>query len=271
MAIMQASEFVRRLKEVAEEYETLYVYCAFGAPLTAENKARYIKEHSYNKKADRAKMINAADEDTFGFDCSGLIKGILWDWDGDLSRQYGGAKYESNGVKDLGANFLIQACSKVSSDFSNIEVGEALWKQGHIGVYIGDGLAVECTPSWKNGVQITAVANMGSKSSYNGQKWSKHGKLPYIEYDVKAVQPATDVARKRDTALSGTYIVNAPVGLHIRAGASTKKTSFGVLPGGTKVRNYGYYNVAEDGSKWLYVSAPNGRSGYCSMKYLKKC
>lgn len=270
MAVMQASEFVRRLKEVAEKYETLYVYCAFGAPLTAENKARYIKEHSYNKKADRSKMINAADEDTFAFDCSGLIKGILWDWDGDLSRQYGGANYASNGVPDIGANFLIKECTDVSSDFSNLTVGEALWKQGHIGVYIGDGLAVECTPSWKNGVQITAVANMGSKSGYNSQKWSKHGKLPYIEYDVKTVQPKAEVARKKDSSLSGTYLVNAPTGLHIRAGASTKKTSFGVLKNSTKVTNYGYFNVDTDGTKWLYVVA-NGKTGYCSMKYLKKC
>ena len=56
---------------------------------------------------------------------------------------------------------------------------------GHIGVYIGDGLAVEATPAWKDGVQITAVYNIGKKSGYNGRSWTKHGKLPYIAYEAE--------------------------------------------------------------------------------------
>jgi murein L,D-transpeptidase YcbB/YkuD len=54
---------------------------------------------------------------------------------------------------------------------------------GHIGVYVGDGLAVECTPKWKDGVQITAVHNIGKKKGYNGRAWAKHGKLPYLAYE----------------------------------------------------------------------------------------
>ena len=59
-----------------------------------------------------------------------------------------------------------------------MEVGEVVWTTGHIGIYIGDGLAVECTPKWKNCVQITAVANIGSKSGYNARTWKKHGHMP---------------------------------------------------------------------------------------------
>ena len=63
-----------------------------------------------------------------------------------------------------------------------MEVGEALWVKGHIGIYIGNGLAVECTPSWENKVQVTAVKNIGAKSGYNARTWTKHGKLPYVTY-----------------------------------------------------------------------------------------
>lgn len=59
---------------------------------------------------------------------------------------------------------------------------------GHIGVYIGDGLAVECQPAWKNGVQITACNC--TKAGYNRRNWTKHGKLPYIEY-VEETAPQT--------------------------------------------------------------------------------
>lgn len=199
--VMKASEFVKRLKDVATNYKTLYVMGCFGAPMTAANKERYCKNHEYNQRAARTKMIQAASEDTFGFDCVCLIKGILWGWSGNKSKGYGGATYASNGVPDIGADSMIKVCSGVTTDFSKIEVGEAVWCSGHIGVYIGDGLAVECTPAWKNKVQITAVGNIGSKSGYNTRKWTKHGKLPYIEYDVKG---STAPATSGSTTVTGT-------------------------------------------------------------------
>ena len=179
---MNNKEFVEKLKAVANDYKTLYVMGCFGAPMNSANKTRYCNNYDYNKKESRAAMIKAASADTFGFDCVCLIKGILWGWCGDKGKTYGGAVYASNGVPDVSADSMIQLCKNVSTDFSSLAVGEALWINGHIGVYIGDGLAVECTPNWKNGVQITAVGNLGAKSGYNTRKWTKHGKLPYIEY-----------------------------------------------------------------------------------------
>ena len=191
--VMKASEFVAKLNDVAKNYKTLYVMGCFGAPMTNANKKRYTKNHEYNTREARTKMINAASSDTFGFDCVNLIKGILWGWSGDASKSYGGAKYKANEVKDVNANSMIALCDDVTTDFSHIEVGEAVWCKGHIGVYVGDGLAIECTPAWKNNVQITAVKNIGTKSGYNARTWTKHGKLPYIEYDV------TDVPKKVTT------------------------------------------------------------------------
>lgn len=182
-------EFVEILKSIATDYKTLYVLGCFGSPLNDANKERYSKNNSYNKKSARTKKINAASAETFGFDCSNLIKGVLWGWNGDKLKSYGGAKYGSNNVPDINADTMISKCSNVSTDFSNIEVGEAVWIKGHIGVYIGDGLAVECIAKWDDGVQITAVSNIGKKSGYNSRKWTKHGKLPYIEYIAEQVKP----------------------------------------------------------------------------------
>lgn len=173
-------DLANRLRSVATDYKTLYVMGCFGAPMTQKNKARYTKNHSYNKQAERTKMINAATEDTFGFDCVCLIKGILWGWCGDVSKTYGGASYKANNVPDIGADSMIKKCSDLSTDFTKIEIGEAVWMEGHIGVYIGDGLAVECTPKWDNKVQLTACNQ--SINGYNRRNWTKHGKLPYIEY-----------------------------------------------------------------------------------------
>ena len=178
---MTNKEFVKKLIDIAKNYKTLYVMGCFGAPLNLSNKARYCSNHSYNKDATRQKMISSASEDTFGFDCVNLIKGVLWGWNGDKSKTYGGAQYSVNGVPDVSADGMIAKCLDISTDFSNLEIGEAVWCKGHIGVYIGDGLAVECTPSWENCVQITACNC--TKSGYNRRNWVKHGKLPYITYE----------------------------------------------------------------------------------------
>lgn len=272
--IMKASDFVAKLKDIATNYKTLYVMGCFGAPMTAANKKRYIDHHPYNKQPARVKLINAASADTFGFDCVCLIKGVLWGWSGDKSKIYGGAKYATKGVSDVDANTMINLCSEVSTDFSKIEIGEAVWTNGHIGVYIGNGLAVECTPAWKNRVQITACNC--SKPGHNTRQWKKHGKLPYIDYTVASAAPAKtskpklDVATSYNKSIAGKYKVTASAGLNIRTGASSSKKSLGVLPKGTVVSNYGYYNVASNGSKWLYVVTPDGLEGYCSMRYLTK-
>lgn len=51
-------------------------------------------------------------------------------------------------------------------------VGIALWKQGHIGVYVGNGYAVEAMGT-KFGVVRTEVAGRG---------WQGWCRIPYIEY-----------------------------------------------------------------------------------------
>lgn len=185
--MMTNAELVAKLKNIAMNYKTLYVMGCFGAPMTNYNKKRYTQNNEYNRRPERTAMINAASDDTFGFDCSCLIKGVLWGWKGDKNAIYGGATYASNGVPDIGADQMIKVCKDVSTDFTKIDVGEAVWMKGHIGIYIGDGLAVECTPKWDNKVQITACNR--NISGYNRRTWTKHGKLPYVKYEADNPTP----------------------------------------------------------------------------------
>ena len=204
---MTNKELAKKLIDIAKNYKTLYIMGCFGAPMTAANKKRYSTNYDYNKQASRTAMINAATTDTFGFDCVCLIKGVLWGWSGDKTKTYGGAKYVSNGVPDIGADSMIKACKEISTDFSKIEIGEAVWMEGHIGVYVGDGLAVECTPKWENKVQITACNR--SVSGYNRRDWTKHGKLPYVTYEAEPApepKPVEDTATKEAVTYT-TYTV----------------------------------------------------------------
>ena len=179
---MNNIEFAEKAKEIATKYNTLYVLGCFGAPLNSTNKKRYTNNYAYNGRSIRKNKIINASSDTFGFDCVCLIKGLLWGWNGDINHVYGGAKYDSNGIPDYNADQMIKQCTFLSSDFSKIEIGEVVHIPGHIGIYVGDGLVVECTPIWKDGVQLTALLNIGKKQGYNGRIWNEYGKLKYIEY-----------------------------------------------------------------------------------------
>ena len=198
--MMTNKELAAKLINVAKNYKTLYVMGCFGAPMTASNKKRYTQNHSYNRQPERTAMINAASADTFGFDCVCLIKGLLCSWNGNKSAVYGGATYTSSRVPDIGADQMIKVCKNVTTDFSKIEVGEAVWLEGHIGVYVGDGLAVECTPRWANKVQLTACNR--NVSGYNRRNWTKHGKLPYVEYVADATTPPVETTEIRGIDVS---------------------------------------------------------------------
>lgn len=187
---MTNKEFVQKAIDAAKN-KTIYANGMFGS-LIEENiiaqKARQLPNwYTSSRQANLRKLIG---KDYFGFDCVCFVKGLLWGWCGDASKTYGGAKYESNGVPDIGEGEMLNVCSDVSEDFKNIAVGEYLWTFGHCGIYVGDGLAVECTPAWDNGVQITAVKNLGEKAGYNSRTWERHGKLPYITYMTETAPTA---------------------------------------------------------------------------------
>lgn len=182
---MKASILIEKLEDIAKNYKTKYAWGCFGCPLTPGIVASKAKQYpNWYSKAKQNMLIAAGESGAFGFDCVNTIKAILWGWNGNKNHTWGGAKYNSNGVPDISANQMITKCTEVSTDFSKIIPGEAVWLPGHIGVYVGGGLVIEATSRWKNGVQKTALANVGSVTGLPGRMWKKHGKIPYIIYDV---------------------------------------------------------------------------------------
>lgn len=155
----------------------------FGSTITksrVEGKAKqYPSWYTESKVSSVFAPLYGSNPPVWGFDCVGLIKAVLWGWNGDESKVYGGAVYASNGVPDVSADAMIGKCTDVSSDFSSILTGEFLWMKGHCGIYIGNGKVVESSPKWANGVQVTALT---------ARNWLKHGKLPWVEYSVEEVR-----------------------------------------------------------------------------------
>ena len=202
--IFTAREFVDKCISLAKNEKTVYGLGMWGWKLTREGidaKAKQLP--SFYTTAKKAALYKLADAGGYwGFDCVCMIKALLWGWGSDLSGSRGGAKYASNGVPDFGADSVGKYCSGYTKDFSHIEVGEVLHMPGHVGVYVGDGLAVECTAAWESKVIVTAVGNIGKKAGYHTRTWTEHGKLKWINYNEED-QPMTADEKKAFEELAG--------------------------------------------------------------------
>ena len=186
MSKMKVSKFLEQLNKALNS-NTVYASGGFGASIgNFPSQLKRYYENTLDKcgKSYADKVKDAAKSPpAWCFDCCGLPKGILFGWDASPDLVYGAAVYESNGVPDFGTN-VINDCIGVSTDFSNVVPGELLWIDGHVGIYIGDGYAIECTTAWTDRVQKTVVTNIKKAASgEHGRKWTKHGKLPWVEYD----------------------------------------------------------------------------------------
>lgn len=183
-------EYVEKLVKISRDYPSYYAWGAFGAPATYKNKTRY-------------KVPSTVSSDTFLFDCSGFAyKALPWGWCGDYTKVYGGAIYKK--IPELETSNILAICSDVSSDFSQIAVGEILYMKGHVGIYVGNGICIECTSKWTNGILLSEVTNTKIKTGLTyKRKWLKHGKLPFINYCEQAPTMETMyrkyVVQPRDT------------------------------------------------------------------------
>ena len=86
-------------------------------------------------------------------DCCGLIKSYGW-----LNTETMTFSYQANGVADMGANSMYHAATVSGTIDAIPEIpGLAVWRNGHIGVYIGNGEVIEAMGT-KYGVVRTKLA-----------------------------------------------------------------------------------------------------------------
>jgi len=178
--------FIKKVLDIFANYKTVYMWGCFGQPVTDALVAEKTRQYpTFYTQGIQDKLRSLVGKGYFGFDCVNLIKAVAWGWSGDATKANGGAAYSTNGVQDVNADMMIKLCFKLTDDFKVIVPGCAVWMQGHIGVYIGDGKVVEATPSWDNRVQVTSLGNIGSVAGLHSRKWTMHGRLPFVEYEQK--------------------------------------------------------------------------------------
>lgn len=102
-------------------------------------------------------------------DCIGLIKGYGW-----YDCESGSITYGTNDMPDIGADTMYEnATEKGTIDTLPETPGLALWHEGHIGIYIGNGQVIHAANT-NDGVILSEVSGSGFTH------WLK---IPYIDYD----------------------------------------------------------------------------------------
>lgn len=137
--------------QVLTEKELNRLKGVFGSHVT--DKEDYIRSHWLGKRTS---------------DCVGLIKG--YGWYDDTS---GTIKYGTNGMQDVTADGMFSAATEKGTINTMPDIpGLAVWHEGHIGVYIGNGYVIHAANTY-DGVIKTPITSSG---------WTHWLKVPYINY-----------------------------------------------------------------------------------------
>lgn len=165
--MMTANEFVDIAKAI-QKSKTVYALGTYGQNITKSLVTAKTKQYpAWYTTHDLTAYTNNGHR---GYDCCGLVKGILW---GATDTKQ--AKYGSNGVPDNGTESIYKDLKNKCKP-SEAKPGYILHMQGHVGIYIGDGKVIEATGGSKRCVALTSI---------NYQKWTGAGESPYLIYDNK--------------------------------------------------------------------------------------
>jgi len=137
--------------QVLTEKELNRLKGVFGSYVT--DKEAYIRSHWLGRRTA---------------DCVGLIKGYGW-----YNEESGTIKYGTNGMADVTADGMFSAATEKGTISTMPDIpGLAVWHQGHIGVYIGNGYVIHAANTY-DGVIKTPITSSG---------WTHWLKIPYINY-----------------------------------------------------------------------------------------
>lgn len=145
-----------------------YVWGTYGQVLTPSLLQSKINQYPSQvgnyQNTIRQKWLNKKTAD-----CIGLIKAYMWDKNGKITY---------NPSTDVNTGMMYNRAKEKGSINTMPEIpGIAIYKQGHIGVYVGDGQVIEAHNTSK-GVIKTPLKGAGSTA------WTHWLKVPYIEYEL---------------------------------------------------------------------------------------
>lgn len=148
---------------------TIYFWGGLGQLLSAEVFQAAVKKYpAYYTPEKRRQLLPFVDHGYYALDCSGLIKNYLMG---------GKRSFCYNSSLDYNSHRFIQEAPVKGPLESLPEIpGICLYLEGHVGIYIGQGLVIEATenPQFGNGVVLTRLEQ---------RLWQHWFYCPQIKYE----------------------------------------------------------------------------------------
>lgn len=248
---MQDTVFLEKLRFAATQ-PSIYLWGTFGMKLTEALIQQKMAQYPNRYSPQRVDYLRTQiPNQLWAWDCAGLIKGILWGWEGDTNLPYGGGRYGSNDVPDVNVSGLERNCSDLSEDFSALRPAELLFYPGHVGVYAGDGIVIEATlDDQRDGVVLSELSR---------RNWTRHGKLNFIEYGE---EPAEETKTFLHVEKIGLYLRDS-LTFNSKNKASGKTLAFCPIGKDMEVLEY-IPAIQPDGYQWLRTRY-NGVEGFSQL------
>ena len=186
-------------------------------------KAKQYPKHYTQARMSRYKSDIAASK--WASDCIGLAKGYMW-WDPEKMA----VKYAANGCPDMSANGMLEKAT-VKGDIKTLpEIpGLMLWMNGHAGVYIGGGWAIE-----ERGFAYGCV-----KTKVSDRPWKKWYRLPgltYMDADDGSGREDMPFDKKEEVVKDDRPVIEITGdAVNVRLGNGTNYYSVGTVGRGDKM------------------------------------
>lgn len=245
--VATSSQYVEWLEQRVKNHDA-YWYGVIWAKCTNDllnrKKEQYPQHYSTGRLAGYKKDI--ADGKYCGDCVNGAVKGAIWTKLGTQKM-----RYLAYGCPDKSADglfsYLVKDLKIENGSIDDLpEIpGIMLHKSGHVGVYVGNGYAIEYRGR-DYGCVKTKVADRG---------WNEWVKLPWFSYGDEVTDQLPDGAESADLVATGN--------VYMRQGPGTNYAIKRVIKQGEKLESMGVAN-------WALVKDADGNIGWASKKYLKE-
>ena len=183
--------FVSWLKQTVNK-PTIYMWGTYGNKVTESLIKAKKNQYSTHYPTSRINILRTHIGKRYGCDCCGLIKWYLMTNGGTLSTPVYSGKYDNNA-----SQWYALATEKGPISTIPEIAGIAVYKKGHIGIYIGNGKVIECTLSRRGDGVVY--------SNLKDEKWTHWLKIPYITYGATLPPKGVDIDKLVNEVIKGKW------------------------------------------------------------------
>lgn len=196
-------EFVNYLYGILEK-NTVYMWGEYGRLVTGNTISSKKYQYPDHYSDERVKLLKSlVNKNYYAYDCAGLIKSY---WMSD----YGNSEVKYIKKYDKDAYGITMGNASVMGSIESIpEIpGLFLYMKGHCGVYIGNGLVIECTSNEK---YVTRSGGGVGITNLDDRKWETWVKSKWLNYDYVVDNDKYYIVKKGDTLTKISNLFNVSV------------------------------------------------------------